>query len=389
MKLPKIIRFFISYVIVGVAVAVGVVIVYPRVMGSYLPTPTPPTSVSSGSQTYSGNTATGPVSYADAVNRTAPAIVNIHAAKYVRERNPMLDDPIMQWFFGGVPNNQTRQRIERSLGSGVIVSEDGYIITNNHVISGASTINVFLHDGRETQAQIIGVDAATDLAVLKIELENLAVVKLSNREMPHVGDVVLAIGNPFGVGQTVTQGIVSATGRSQLGINTFENYIQTDAAINPGNSGGALINAYGDLIGINTAIFTQTGSSVGIGFAIPVDLANQVMDHIVKHGLVIRGWIGVELQDISPDLAESFGLNKPQGVLIAGILTNGPADNAGLEPGDIITSIDGKSINGSREALYLISQTAPGKKVAIEGIRLGKPFNAEAEIIQRPQNVMR
>ena len=392
MKLPKLIRFFISYVIVGVAVAIGVVIVYPKMQtqipqaepaSSTQPPPLQPVSATTAIQ------ASGPVSYADAVNRAAPAVVNIHTTKVVRERNPMLDDPVMRWFFGGIPNNQTRQRIERSLGSGVIIRSDGYILTNNHVIKNATEINVFLLDGREAKASIVGTDAATDLAVLKVDLKSLPSISVTHNPMPSVGDVVLAIGNPFGVGQTVTQGIVSATGRNQLGISAFENYIQTDAAINPGNSGGALINAHGELVGINTAIFSQSGGSVGIGFAIPVDLASQVLESIIQHGLVVRGWVGIEVQDISPALAESFGLNESRGALVAGILRGGPAADAGLRPGDILTAIDGNQINTSREIQAHISQSTPGKKIKLDGIRLGQPFTTQAVVIQRPQSVTR
>jgi Do/DeqQ family serine protease len=330
----------------------------------------------------------GVVSYADAVQNTAPAIVNIHTQKVVAERNPFANDPIARWLFGGTPNSSTRQRIERSLGSGVIFTPQGYVLTNHHVIRDADEIIVILADGRESLATVVGTDAATDLAVLKIPMNNLPSITLGDPARLRVGDVVLAIGNPFGVGQTVTQGIVSAIGRSQLGISTYENFIQTDAAINPGNSGGALIDALGRLVGINTAIFSQSGGSVGIGFAIPVDLAQQVMQSIIEHGYVVRGWIGIEAQEISPLLAESFGLPHTQGVLIAGILRGGPADEAGMRPGDVITHIDQTPVTATRDLMTLIAGATPGHRLEIEGYRAGERFEATVNVIQRPETVM-
>ena len=326
----------------------------------------------------------GPVSYRAAVERAAPSVVNINTAKIVTTRvHPLLNDPFFRRFFGdslGIP----RKRLQSSLGSGVIVSTQGYILTNHHVIDGADQIQVQLHDGRKMAARVVGSDADTDLAILHIELDDLPAITLGDSEGLAVGDVVLAIGNPFGVGQTVTMGIVSATGRSKLGINTFENFIQTDAAINPGNSGGALIDSEGRLIGINTAIFSKSGGSQGIGFAIPTSLARGVMKQIIEHGRVMRGWFGVEAQDLTEALAESFGLNDQRGVLIAGIYKNGPAAQAGMRPGDIITRMDGKPINDSSEVLNFIALLRPGTSVRIKGFRAGQPMEWTVTVIERP-----
>jgi len=324
-------------------------------------------------------------SYADAVEKAAPAVVNIYTQKLVTERvHPLMEDPLFRHFFGDNQGN-TRQRLESSLGSGVIISPEGYILTNNHVIEAADEIEVALRDGRTAAARIIGTDPDTDLAILKIELTELHSITLGHSQQLRVGDVVLAIGNPFGVGQTVTSGIVSATGRNMLGINTFENFIQTDAAINPGNSGGALITANGNLIGINTAIFSRTGGSQGIGFAIPIDLARDVMQQIIEHGEVIRGWLGVAIQNITPDLAQSFDLKSLDGVIISNIIRNGPADQAGLTRGDVISHINGEAVKDVRAALTLISQAKPGTTVKISGIRQGKNFDVDVTVMQRPK----
>jgi serine protease DegS len=324
-------------------------------------------------------------SYADAVEKAAPAVVNIYTQKLVTERvHPLMEDPLFRHFFGDNQGN-TRQRLESSLGSGVIISPEGYILTNNHVIEAADEIEVALRDGRTAAARIIGTDPDTDLAILKIDLAELHSITLGHSEQLRVGDVVLAIGNPFGVGQTVTSGIVSATGRNMLGINTFENFIQTDAAINPGNSGGALITANGNLIGINTAIFSRSGGSQGIGFAIPIDLARDVLQQIIEHGEVIRGWLGVAIQNITEDLAQSFGLKSLDGVIISNIIRNGPADQAGLMRGDVITHINSEAVKDVRAALTLISQARPGSTVKISGIRQGKNFDVEVTVMQRPK----
>lgn len=328
----------------------------------------------------------GPASYADAVARAAPSVVNIYTTKITTERlRPLFSDPFIQEFFGDALT-QTRKKLENSLGSGVIVDRQGYILTNHHVIAGAAQIRVVLASGQTLQADIIGVDKDTDLAVLKIEHDNLPAISFARSKHLRVGDVVLAIGNPFGVGQTVTQGIISATGRSQLGINTFENFIQTDAAINPGNSGGALINAHGDIIGISTAIFSKTGASHGIGFAIPADLARGVMQQLVETGRVERGWLGIAGQDITPQLAEAYALQTRQGVLISGILENGPADRAGLQPGDIITRIDDVELTSAFEILNVVAIRKPGSRVKISGLRGNTPLLLDAVIEERPAN---
>jgi serine protease DegS len=298
--------------------------------------------------------------------------------------HPFLNDPLLQNLFGNALS-QTLKKRENSLGSGVIVDESGYILTNNHVIEGADEIRVVLATGQTLQAKIVGADPETDLAVLKASNFKLPAISIARSSSLRVGDVVLAIGNPFGVGQTVTQGIVSATGRSQLGINTFENFIQTDAAINPGNSGGALINAYGDLIGINTAIFSKNGGSMGIGFAIPADLARGVMQQIVESGYVSRGWLGIAGQDVTPELAEAYALFEKQGVMISGLLENGPADKAGLQPGDIITRIDDQPLTSSFEILNIIASKRPGTRVSIKAKRGRQDMDLVATVEQRPQ----
>jgi serine protease DegS len=326
----------------------------------------------------------GPVSYADAVALAAPAVVNVHTAKVITRRvHPLLDDPIFQHFFGD-RFKQSRKAIQTSLGSGVIISAQGYVLTNNHVIDGADEIRVLLADGRSSRATVVGTDVDTDLAVLRIEIENLPSIVIGDSGKLRVGDIALAIGNPFGVGQTVTLGIISATGRDQLGITAYEEFIQTDAAINPGNSGGALINAEGELIGINSAIFSRSGGSQGIGFTIPISLAKGVMKQIIEQGHVVRGWLGIEAQDLTPQLAESFGMGESTGVLIAGVLRDGPADTAGILPGDVVTSIDGKPVADAREAMTIISNKSPDTVIRIGGVRKGQAYVTRAKVIQRP-----
>ena len=300
----------------------------------------------------SGTVAAG--SFSPAAKRASPAVVSINTSK-AAERHSRSGDPCFRFFFGDQGNQP-----QEGLGSGVIVSPSGYILTNNHVVEGADEIEVILNDSRRTKAKVIGTDPDTDLAILKIELDKLPVIVLGNSDALAVGDHVLAIGNPFGVGQTVTGGIVSALGRNQLGINTFENFIQTDAAINPGNSGGALVDVNGHLMGINTAIYSRSGGSMGIGFAVPVSTAKMVLDSIVRDGQVSRGWIGVEPNDLSPELAETFGVKAASGVIITGVLQNGPAAQAGIRPGDVITAVAGKTVASVSELLSHVAALKPG-----------------------------
>ncbi len=293
-------------------------------------------------------------SFSAAAKKAAPAVVSINSSKAARA-NPHSNDPWFRFFFGD-QGGQTQS----SLGSGVIVSAQGYVLTNNHVVESADAIEVVLNDTRRTQAKVVGTDPDTDLAILKIDLPRLPVIVLGNSDALQVGDQVLAIGNPFGVGQTVTSGIVSALGRNQLGINTFENFIQTDAAINPGNSGGALVDVAGNLMGINTAIYSRSGGSMGIGFAIPTTTARLVLDSIVRDGEVRRGWIGVEPNELSPELAETFGVKAERGVLITGVLQGGPAAQAGVRPGDVIVAVAGQPVLNVAELLSGVAALKPG-----------------------------
>ncbi|MGB0732738.1 MAG: S1C family serine protease [Pontibacterium sp.] len=328
----------------------------------------------------------GPVSYADAVAAAAPAVVNIYTRTLVQQKTPLMEDPFYRDLHENNGTNQ-KQRIESSLGSGVILSPQGYIATNNHVVEGADSIVVALRDGREALASLVGSDPETDLAVLKIDLDNLPSVEMSNTDNVRVGDVVLAIGNPFGVGQTVTIGIVSATDRNQLGLNTYENFIQTDAAVNPGNSGGALINANGQLVGINTVIFSKSGGYQGIGFAIPANLTRFVMEDLVTHGRVIRGWLGLEVQELTPALAESFGLNDTRGLIVAGIYKQSPADIAGVEPGDVIVALDGLPIFDRRTSMDQVAKLKPGDVLNIEVLRNGNTKTFAISVIERPRSL--
>ncbi|MCB4810811.1 Do family serine endopeptidase [Methylovorus menthalis] len=326
-----------------------------------------------------------PGSYSSAAKKAMPSVVNIFTSKKAEANpsQPFMDDPLFRHFFGDQQDEQPQR--ENSLGSGVIVSTQGLILTNHHVIESADEIEVALADGRTVSARVVGTDPETDLAVLKVDVSNLPAITFAKADQINVGDVVLAIGNPFGVGQTVTQGIISAVGRSHLGINTFENFIQTDAPINPGNSGGALIDTDGNLVGVNSAIYSRSGGSMGIGFAIPVSLAKQVMEQIIRQGSVTRGWIGIEAQDITPELAESFRLKEVRGSLIAGILRDSPAERAGLKPGDILLEIDGRQVQDSSTMLNLISSLKPNKKAILKISRDQKEFSVPVLIGKRPR----
>lgn len=323
-------------------------------------------------------------SYNSAAKKAMPSVVNVFTSKEVQaQRHPLLDDPVFRRFFGD--RFQAEPQRASSLGSGVIVSSQGYILTNHHVVEAADEIEVALADGRKTSARVVGNDPDTDLAVLKVDLKDLPAITFGHSDQVQIGDVVLAIGNPFGVGQTVTSGIVSALGRSHLGINTFEDFIQTDAAINPGNSGGALVDSTGNLIGVNSAIYSRSGGSQGIGFAIPVSIAKRVMEQIIQNGSVVRGWIGVEVQDITPELAQSFNLPKAGGVVIAGVLRSGPADRAGIKPGDILAEIDDKPVSDSASMLNLIAALQPGKIATLKVLRNQTMAQLRVSIGKRPK----
>jgi serine protease DegS len=334
------------------------------------------------------NRHSGPVSYADAVANSAPSVVTIYTSKTVQQAmHPLLKDPLVNQLFGDQLQRYKREKTETNLGSGVIITHTGYILTNQHVINDAEEILVSLADGRSSRARLVGQDRDTDLAVLHIPLDNLVQISVpSNNEPVKVGDVVLAIGNPLNVGQTVTMGIISATGRNRLGINNFENFIQTDAAINPGNSGGALINAHGKLIGINTAIFSRDGGSQGIGFAIPVKLALNVMYAIVTEGRVRRGWLGVEGTEITAQAALASGNPNVRGVLIVGVFVGSPADKAGIETGDILTAIDDQPVIHVRDVLDTIAAHRPGDIMKVTLMREGKEMSLMMVATERPSS---
>ncbi|KVR71489.1 Do family serine endopeptidase [Burkholderia ubonensis] len=324
-------------------------------------------------------------SYADAAQKAMPAVVNVFSSKDGSlPPDPRAKDPLFRYFFGDRNARKQQDEPAANLGSGVIVSPEGYILTNQHVVDGADQIEVALADGRTATAKVIGIDPETDLAVLKINMTDLPTITLGRSDQSRVGDVVLAIGNPFGVGQTVTMGIISALGRNHLGINTFENFIQTDAPINPGNSGGALVDVNGNLLGINTAIYSRSGGSLGIGFAIPVSTARTVLESIITTGSVTRGWIGVEPQDVTPEIAESFGLQQKSGAIVAGVLQGGPADKAGIKPGDILVSVNGEEITDTTKLLNVVAQIKPGATAKVHVVRKGKELNVNVMIGKRP-----
>jgi len=321
-------------------------------------------------------------SYSEAVGRAAPAVVNIFTSGAVKQRHPFAEDPIFRRFFSEMLDEPRRAA---SLGSGVIVAPKGYVLTNNHVIEGMDEIEVLLADGKtRLKARVIGSDPETDLAVLKVDREDLPAITFGNADSVRTGDVVLAIGNPFGVGQTVTMGIVSAVGRRGLNLNTYENFIQTDASINPGNSGGALVDVGGNLIGINTAIFSRTGGSLGIGFATPVSTARTVMEQIVAQGSVTRGYIGVHAQEVTPELAESFKLTKMTGVLITGVEPNGPAEKAGVKPGDMLLAVNAKPTPDSGAMLDAVAELKPGSNATLTLRRDRKDLELQVSVSKRP-----
>ncbi len=329
-------------------------------------------------------------SYSDAVRRAMPAVVNIYTSKAIKvQQHPLQNDPLFRFFFGDQPEAQSQP--STNLGSGVIVSDSGYILTNSHVVEAADGIEIALADTRRVNARVVGTDPESDLAVLKIDLPKLPAITLGQPDSARIGDVVLAIGNPFGVGQTVTMGIVSALGRSHLGINTFENFIQTDAAINPGNSGGALVDVNGHLIGINTAIYSKTpgGASLGIGFAIPVSTAKTVMEQIIKTGAVQRGWIGVGVQDMTREIAESFKMPDARGALITEVFRGTPADRGGMKVGDILIAVEGSPVTDSATMLNLIAALVPGSPATLRVLRETREIDLKITVGRRPKQARR
>ena len=367
-----------------VTVALAMLFVVTTLKPEWLPSKTAAVTLHEVTSPTSTGEQHNPSSYRDASRAALPAVVHIYTTQEMKaQRHPLFDDPIFRHFFGDRPEGGKQQR-NSGLGSGVIVSTNGYILTNFHVIEAADDIQVSLNDGKTYKATVIGSDPESDLAILQIKAEKLPAITFGQMENVRVGDVVLAIGNPFGVGQTVTMGIVSALGRSHLGINTFENFIQTDAAINPGNSGGALVDTNGHLVGINTAIYSRTGGSHGIGFAIPVSSVRSIMEQIIQTGTVTRGWIGVEAQEITPDLAESFGLPGVEGALIAGLMRNSPADAAGIRPGDVLLAVNGKAVKDPQVMLDLIAALKPEERVNFRLRRDKNIIEVQVKIGKRP-----
>jgi serine protease DegQ len=322
-------------------------------------------------------------SLADAAKKAMPSVVNVYTSKEIHQRRPLMDDPVLRRFFPGLGEEETRRA--NSLGSGVIVSSGGYVLTNNHVIEDADDIQIVLSDGRRLRATVRGSDPESDLAVLKTDGKDLPAITFGQLESVQVGDTVLAIGSPFGFGNTVTHGIISALGRNHLGINRFEDFIQTDAAVNPGNSGGALVDTGGNLIGINSAIFSQSGGSQGIGFAIPVSLAKSVLEQIIRDGEVTRGWLGIEPRDLTPQLASALTLDSVDGVLIQSVQKSGPADRAGMHARDVVLEIDGKPTHDMISLMSQIAALTPGSQAKLRVLREKKSVELEVTVGKRPQ----
>ena len=371
-----------------VTVSLAVVFVVSTLRPEWLGRGNAPSVIALHEAPSNGDNTPPPASFREPARRALPAVVHIYTTQKVKpQRHPLFDDPIFRHFFGERPEAEPQRN--SGLGSGVIVSANGYVLTNYHVVERADQIEVALNDGRALPARVVGSDPETDLAVLQLLAEKgrelkLPAITLGNMDNVVVGDVVLAIGNPFGVGQTVTMGIVSALGRSHLGINTFENFIQTDAAINPGNSGGALVDSRGHLVGINTAIYSRSGGSLGIGFAIPVSIARSVLEQIVATGEVVRGWVGVEIQDLTPELAESFGYRDAVGALIAGVLRGSPADRGGVRPGDVLIALDGQSVRDPRAMLDMVAALPPGKSAVFRVRRGAEELDLTVDVGRRP-----
>ncbi len=383
MKLIKAVAFLLQFGLVGLAIAVLYVVgVSDRSKDEIVNFLT----ANNTRPSLSGSVATPVFSYADAVASSAASVVTIYTSKTVAQKpHPLLDDPTFKQLFGDQLTQQPQSRNQTSLGSGVIIGNQGYILTNLHVIDGADEILIALPDGRGSQAAVIGTDRDTDIAILQIPLDGISGINIAEPYPLRVGDVVLAIGNPLNVGQTVTMGIISATGRDRVGLNTFEDFIQTDAAINVGNSGGALINARGELIGINSAIFSQTGGSQGIGFAIPISLALDVMRQIIERGEVSRGWIGVVVSRISASAAMATENPAISGALVADVFMDSPAYKAGIRPGDIVTAIDSRPVRDTRDLLDQITRYLPGSRIQVAIYRGPKQLQLETQVIQRPQ----
>lgn len=376
-KIRSIVTFIGKPVLIGLFVAVALMLVFPEFRGQSNSTVNSESMDLRGTDLDSGWS--GPVSYSSAVSRAAPSVVNIYTRTVTKAtKHPLLNDP----FFGRLYNRQ-QQRIESSLGSGVIMQSDGFIMTNHHVIDGADQILVLLYDGRTAAAVVVGTDPETDLAVLKINASQLQPISIGDPAQARIGDVVLAIGNPFGVGQTVTQGIVSATQRNGIGLNTFENFIQTDADINPGNSGGALVDVYGNLLAINTASLNQSGSA-GISFAIPADSAEKVLEDIIQYGHVIRGWLGMDAFPLNPQVSKQLNLPVNNGLLVRGVFNGGPSHRAGIQANDIVISINGSPVTDRHTSVSQIAEVMPGKTIELEILRQGKTFEVTAVAGTRP-----
>ena len=376
-KIRSIVTFIGKPVLIGLFVAVALMLVFPEFRGQSNSTVNSESMDLRGTDLDSGWS--GPVSYSSAVSRAAPSVVNIYTRTVTKAtKHPLLNDP----FFGRLYNRQ-QQRIESSLGSGVIMQSDGFIMTNYHVIDGADQILVLLYDGRTAAAVVVGTDPETDLAVLKINASQLQPISIGDPAQARIGDVVLAIGNPFGVGQTVTQGIVSATQRNGIGLNTFENFIQTDADINPGNSGGALVDVYGNLLAINTASLNQSGSA-GISFAIPADTAEKVLEDIIQYGHVIRGWLGMDAFPLNPQVSKQLNLPVNNGLLVRGVFNGGPSHRAGIQANDIVISINGSPVTDRHTSVSQIAEVIPGKTIELEILRQGKTFEVTTVAGSRP-----
>ena len=374
----NLVRYLLQAAAFGLAAGVAIALLWPQSKP-----PAPATGLAAPAPLPARASPPAANTFAPAVERAAPAVVNIYSTKVItRSYNPLLDDPLFQRFFGRAP--VPRQRLESSLGSGVLLDGDGYIATNHHVIAEADEIEVALRDGRSTAAKLIGSDAATDLALLRVDLPDLPAITQGDDSQVRIGDLVLAIGNPFGVGQTVTLGVVGAVGREAPGINAVGDFIQTDAAINPGNSGGALVNANGELIGINTAIYSRSGGSEGIGFAVPVSLVMQITAQLRAHGEVPRGWLGIELQELTPQLAASLGLDAQTGALVAGVYRNSPAARAGVRPGDLLLGIDGRTFQRAREAATALAALPRKREVTLTLQRGDQRLTTRATTTRQP-----